>query len=608
MAVDPSKQFVSVKLPGMKGWNAFDDPSGIDDMELADAQNASYQHGFISRREGSHVLYERPDGETGDPLMLIIPETSDGIQYVIAVYENHFYLRDEVANDWVRINSVYVPTQTDLFYGYVNWQSGRGDDRVYLCNGVDDPARWDVTLSNANGAQLTGAATLVIDDATRFPDSGILAIKGVSGMFNEPYTSHDGTTFTLTNTLDQNVPDGASVTMEMVQKSDMEVGKVLQKNQRRLFIGNYYGGETVVAYSVQNDPEDFTVDDTIVGGGTETIADGNGEITGMHDFGAFLVIEKRDSLHAFSFQISDDLGSKLADIQPITSGEHLGPLDMGSTIKMDGQLMYPTTSAGFVALTPSTSGDNVSTQVDDLSEKIKPFIDASLNLDFSRAAATNNKIWWAVARIGAIQNTLVVMYDKSRDAWCRQVGWAIKDIANKDDEIIYLDVGTGQVVQIEDGTYSDNDNEYLMSLVLKRFDYGAMGNPKNQSVVYFQGLMTPASEFFIDIYFNEEGSLDKRTYQINKDTVGLQYTSQITDEQGAFVLGLPILGMASLEGIPDVSFYRGFLALPAKNAFFNIQPRFYGNRAAFWGLTGIAMNPELIPVVPKDMLINPITV
>lgn len=605
--VEPlQKPYVPIRLPGMGGWNSFLDASGIDDDQLADAQNVSYDNGFVSVREGSTLLYEKPDGESGDPLQLITAKTSDGIEYLIAIYANHFYVRHEVGDEWIRINQSYVPTETDLFYGDVNWNNGRGDDRLYVCNGVDNVARWDICLTEANGAQIAGASTLVVVDASRFPVAGTLVIQGASSTFTEAYSSHDGTTFTLTGTLSQNVSDGAGVTMDMIEKDTMEIGKHLEKNQRRLFIANYYGGETVVQYSVQNDPEDFSVDDTIAGGGTETIADGNGEITGMNDFGAFLVIEKEDSLHSFSFEIASDLGTKLAIINPLTSGEHMGPLDSGSTIKVEGKLYYPTRTNGFLSLTPSVSGDSISVTPEHLSGDIDPYVTDSIELSFARVASANKKTYWSVARVGATGNTIVLMFDELRKAWSRQIGWAVKDMTVKDNMVLYLDHSDGSVSEIDNGEFHDNNEEYLTSMLFKRFDYGEIGRPKSQSAVYMQGYMTTASEFYIDVYYNEDGVLGTQTYLINKDTEGIYFSSPITDEMGAFVLGEPILGMSRLRGIANLKAFRFYLGIDTRKTFYNIQARAYGTRSAFWGITGMAMNPEILPSIPKEFIVSPI--
>lgn len=604
----PDDKFISLRNPGSKGWNAFDEPAAVDDLELVDAQNISYDDGFIRPREGSTLLYEKPTGETGDSLQLIKAQTSDGVRYVIAVYANHFYVRHP-SGEWIRINNAYVPTETTRYYGNTAWNNGRGDDRLYVCNGVDDFMRWDMCVGIVDGAHTAGATTVTLEDGSRFPSGGgTLILKKASDgtFFTEAYTSRTGNVFTLTNTLDNNVDDGSVCATDMIQKGSMEVGKYLSKYQRRLVVANYYGGETVVWFSVQGDPEDFTLASTIAGAFTQTIADGNGEITGIHDFGQFLVIEKENSFHSLKLRIADDLGTKLAQVEPLSSGESIGPLSMMSTVKIMGSLYFPTRSNGFINIYPDASGDTASVSTKPLSQKIDPFLRKTIELSYSRGAASAHKAYWAVALNGATQNTLVLEYNVLRNTWTKHFGWAVKDILEIDNDVLYIDNSTGAVYKIENGEYNDNGNEYLSSASFKRFDYGEMGRPKSQDHIYVQGLMTPASQFFVDVFFNEDGVLGKQTYQIDINTTGLYFSQPITDEQGNFILGQPILGMASLAGIPGVRQFRCYLALDITKAFYNIQPRVYGTRTAFWGITGMAMNPQLLPITPQGFVVSPL--
>jgi len=465
--------------------------------------------------------------------------------------------------------------------------------------------RWDICVNTAASAQASGLDTLTVVDGSRFPATGTLIISGASSVFTEAYTSRSGNLFTLTNTLNQNVASGASVTLDMVQKASMEVGKHLSKHQRRLIVANYYGGETVVFGSVQADPENFALASTIAGAFTQTIADGNGEITGIHDFGQFLLIEKEDSLHSLKFQISADLGTKLTVVQPLVLGDSLGPLDVGATALVLNSLYYPTRSNGFVSMNPATSGDSVSTVPTLLSQDIDPYL-KTIDLSYARKGVSDNKIYWSVARKGATQNTIVLEYDLLRKKWSKYTGWAVKDFAEKGGEVLYLGLGDGAIYQINNDSFNDANNEFSSSASFKRMDYGEIGRTKSQSVVYLQGYMTVASNFYVDVFFNEDGVLFKQTYQINKDTTGLYFSSPITDATGAFILGNPILGMSSLEGIANLSVFRCYLGISMVKSFFNLQVRVYGSRAAFWGVTGMAMNPEINPTVPSGFLVAPI--
>lgn len=694
MSIKPNDKYLSLRNPGSKGWNSFDEPASIDDLELVDVQNMVYDNGFLAPRPGANREYTKPSGESGDPLQLIKAETSDGVRYTIAVYANHFYIRNTDVDLWARINTKFVPVETTRRYGNVNWQNGRGDDRLYLCNGVDDFIRWDVCMSQLNGAIASSATSLIVDDGSRFPTPASYTASGVntgteeitiathpfvtgdlvfldapsgapgglthggiyfaikvsttvvklatsyanaiagtainltsagsgtikiysgisilvvadgSNTIQVGYTARSSNTFTLSGTAGTAMADNAIVTLEMRPKPAMELGKYVGKFQRRLIVANYYGGETVFWGSVQADPEDFTLASTIAGAFTQTLADGNGEITGVHDFGQFFVVEKQDSIHAVKLEIASDLGTKLVVVEPVISGQSVGPLGMQSTSKVMNRLFYPTSTNGFMSLSPTTSGDSTSVGVKSLSLKIDPYISSQIELAYSKVAATSNKIYWAVALTGATQNTLVLEYDILRDAWTKHFGWGASDLLEIGGEVQFLEIGTGDVWQLDNGAYNDAGQEYLASASFKRFDYGEIGKPKSQDVIYLQGYMTTASEFFVDVFFNENGVLGKQTYRINKDTTGISFTDSLTDEMGAFILGDPILGMASLSGIAGLRMFRCYLGINVSKGYYNIQPRVYGTRAAFWGITGMAMNPEILPITPFGFIVAPET-
>lgn len=591
-----------------KGWNVFDDSSMIDDGEVAEIKNATFDGGFISPRKGSELVTAKPDGESGDPLQVIVAKTSDGLEYLVTIYDNHFYLWHDDNEEWLRINQTYVPAETDLPYGYVNWNNGRGDDRLYGCNGVDNYFRWDPCVTTSSGTNSLGATTFTVTDGTRFPSTGTLVIKGSGTEFTEAYTARVGNVFTLTNTLDETVPDGSSVTIMMVEKSAIETGKVVAKHQSRLFSMNYYGGETTIWYSVQGDPEDFSTGTGIEDAGTDVLSDGNGEIKGAHDFGEFLVIEKEDSYHAFKFVISDDLASKLSQIVPILSGQSIGPLSQLSTIKIQNTLMYPTRTQGFLSAIPTLSGTNTGVNLTILSQKIQPYVKQSVDYDSCRGIGFDQKAIWAVAIEGGSANTIILIYDILRNAWTKiERSWAVKDWAYKDKKLYYLDNSTGSIYQVFTEGYNDNNNPYLTEFYTKRFDFGIMARPKVQDLIYVQGFMTPMTDLFVDVLFNESGTLQKQTFQINKDTENLLMSSPITDTSGNLIPGNVILGWVSINKIGNLSFFRCYLGINIGNGYYNLQCRVYQNKAAFFGVTGMAFNPKEADLIPAEAVISPIT-
>lgn len=588
------------------GWNTYDDPSNIADIELVDINNMIYDGGILQLRQGISLLYEKPDGETGEPLQLIVPKTSDGVEYLIAIYANHFYLRHDVNDEWLRINQTFVPVETERYFGNTNWNNGRSDDRLYGCNGVDDFFRWDMCVSTVNGAATAGATTITIDDATRFPSSGTIVIKGVSSTFEEPYTSKTGNQLNLTNTLNENVSDGASIACAVLQKASMEVGKIVSKFSGRLITANYYGGETTIWYSVTSSPEDFTTGSNVTDASTIVISDGNGEITGFHDFGEFGVIEKEDSFHRFDIKVSSDLGSKLDNIVPIGSGASIGPISYQSTVKIDNKLMYPSRLNGFISVDPTISGGQSSIQKTFLSQKIHNFV-SRLNYDVCRSVVFENKVLWSVALPGSDIPIAILVYDNLRGSWTKIENKSVVDFATKDKQVLFLERGTGNIYRLFDESYNDNNDYYSAYFLSKRYDYGVLAVPKVNDKVYIQGYMTQSSEFFIDVLFNEAGSLGQQTFRINTSTDGVLVSNPVIgSEMGAFLLGNIEMGGVQLSHVGGVVFFRCYLSVSNRLGFYNLQLKGYSSKEAFWAITGISFNPEQSADIPNTMVVSPI--
>lgn len=589
------------------GWNSNDDPTIIADTEIAEAKNIVFDNGFLSPREGSSLEIEKPSGEAGDPLQLIIAKTSDGVEFFIAVYANHFYVYHDTNEEWIRINTTFVPTETTLRYGWVNWNNGRGDDRLYFCNGVDSVGRWDMVTASVSGNQSAGATTLLLDDATRFPASGTIVIKGSSGEFIEAYTSKTNNTLNLTNTLNEAVSNEMSVSIEVAEKSGMEVGKILVKHQSRLIIANYYGGEIVYNASVQEDPENFTVADTIAGAYVQDLPDGNGEITASVSFGKFLLMCKEDSLHSLTQEVSEDLVAKLIVRDPILTGESIGPISQDSIVRIGNALYYPTNSNGFVYLYPTATGNAQSASYKAISSKINNYVTKSVNYNNCRSAVFDNKAIWAVALDDATENTILLIYDTIRNAWSRAENLSVQDFGMKGNLLYYL--GTdGNLYQLFNGNYYDTEGEtnnpYLVDVLLKRFDFGKLSQPKTEDLIYIQGYLTPATEFFVDVLFNEGGILDQQSFTININTPRLIVSEPLTDALGQLLPGALPMGWVILSEIGNLSFFRCYLGIKKGNGFFNLQLRIRSNKEAFWGITGIGFNPELSPVTPNYMVID----
>ena len=605
MSQAQGKQWLNIKNFGLKGLNFFDEPSSVDDSELIDGYNFSIDGGFLSPSLGSTLLTAKPDG-AGNPLQLIIARTSDGVTYKIGVYDDEFYLYHPDNEEWIKINQTYDPTETTLHYGWVNWNNGRGDDRLYVCNGVDDMARWDICVDTIATTAAAGAATVTLTDGTRFPaGGGTLILKADDGsFFTEAYTSRTGNVFTLTGTTSKDITAGASATLDMIQKASMAVGKILVKSQNRLFVSNYYGGEVVVSYSVVFDPEDFTVTAGNTDGDIVSLTDGYGEIKAIHEFGSFLIVEKEDS--AYRLEIKLDVNAdaeKLTAITPVLSGQSLGTLSQQATVKTpDNRLAYPTRTNGFLSMSPAGTGNTTSVVPQTISQNIQPYI-TNLFFDDCKGVVFDQKLIWSVGLPNSSANSIVLIYDLLRNAWSIRKNWAVKDWGYDNGDLFYMDVANGDIIQVFTPTYDDRNEPYEVKAYSKRFDFGVPAVPKTEDYVYVQGIIDSTSDFYIDVLMNEAGILRTQTYRINKSVEGIFLTQVPMAAAGQFIRGLSILG-----GITDseLSFFRCYLPIDIRKGWYNLQVVVRSNHEAFWAVTGLAYNPVQEQMIPAEYVIEPI--
>lgn len=593
--------WLDIRKPGLGGLNTIADPSEVGDNDCTDIINMVFDSGVASPRRGSVLWASKPSAETQDPLQTMVPGTSDGLKYVIVIYGNNFYLRDETNDRWIKLNHTYTPVETTLYYGNISWNNGRGDDRQYFCNGVDNFARWNICLDFLASNHSAAATTVTLVDASRFASSGTLVVNDGSTEITATYVSKSGNVLTLSGTLGTAMTSGSSVTVEMVEKSGMEKAKIINRWQRRLVVANRYGGETNFYYSVVDDPEDFTVGGNTADGGFFQLSDGNGGLTGLHDFGTYLLLEKRDSLTQFSFQLNPDLDSKLDKVEPLISGFSMGPLNPESSIKVLNSLYYPTDSNGITVLNPRVTGSQASTLVEHISAKIFTYVNG-LNFDTARVAFADQKVFWACATSSI--NNLVLMYDLIRQAWTKFDSWPAKDVFSKDDEFYYLSRINGNIYKGLTGQ-NDADVPYLASFSTKRYNFGRPSMPKTADAVYIEGYMTDATEFFVDVIYNELGRLGKITFTINDDTEGLYFAPVNLDALGQFPMELIPLGIIPDSQVGTVGIFRGYLSIPNRLAFYNLQLRFYSISAnSLWSLTGYAVNPNMELAISPLMRID----
>jgi len=598
-----SDNFQDILSPGLAGWVDFVESDAIPDNASPEVNNIVYDGGHVSPRLGSKLLAAKPD-TIKKPLQLIEAGTSDGIEYIIGVYENDFFLFHPEIQDWQQINHTFTPSEIDIYYGYVSWNNGRAQDYMYACNGVDSFVKWHMATTIVDGDQADSVTTVNVIDATRFPSAGTVVFKSGGNEFTWAYTSKTATTLVGAVPTGTALLDGEAVTMMLVEMSGMQKGKVLGKHGGRLFVMNRFGAEIAGYYSQLNNPEGFA-GSGISASSSFVISDGNGEITGFEDYGRFAVILKEDSVHTFEIIVSEDLGSKLDKIQPVISGTSIGPLSQPATIKLRNRIMYPTSTEGIMSLDPLTSGDSTGSAINVISQNIQTYVTEAVSFTTCRASSYRQNALWAVSDPKGSGNIEVLVYDMLRNVWSKFTGWAVKDWARFNNRIFYMENGSGNLYEGFTPSFDDNNNPIEVEFYTKRYNFGVISRPKINDMVYVQGYITSATDLFVDVLFNEGGLLNTQTFKITKNAKGVLVSESLTDAFGQGTLGTIALGYIRSAQIGDVSFFRTYLGVDISKGYYNIQLRFRSNKATWWAVTGIGFNPKTNVATDSNMVLSP---
>lgn len=600
----PDKQkFLSFRNIGKGGINDFDDPQDIQDTEVVDAQNMIFD-GAAEVRPGSFLMWDKPSGETNAFLCAFDARTSDGLQYVIAVYAPNFYIRDEVNNQWIKINGSYTPplANISLMYSYINWNAGRGADVLYACNGTDDFIKYPIGMTTITTIIVPGTTDVTVADASYLPATGTLVLQDTSGIpYSFPYSSKTGNVIFFTTPSTNSVAIGAGAVLGISNVPAMAKGKVLARHQRRLFVANYYGGESNVKYSNTELPEDFSTGSGVTKGGALTITDGNGGITLMTDFGDYLIFAKEDSAVHFEINYNANLDAKLDNIFPVISDKSLGPINVWSTIKKNKTVYYPTATEGILALNPIATGNSTSLDAAVKSKNIQSLY-KDLNFSNSRTTTFLNKILWSCA--SNVANDTVLVYDTLRDYWTKFNNWNVKDWVLHNSMLLFASRIDGKFYQaFLPMIQTDNDTPYTSFFQSKEYDFGEPSLPKTGMYLYVQGLIGSTTKLYVDVFMTQGDKQKMGTYLI--DGAGL-LVSKVTPEALAMVmLGVSIMGMGSSLDLDNLGIYRAYLALPIRDGYYTLSFRPYSKAAGdYWSMTGFGHNPELVTQVPSGMTIG----
>jgi hypothetical protein len=491
-------------------------------------------------------------------------------------------------------------------YGYTNWNAGVSADVLYMGNGTESAINWQISVAFVSTLATAGATSLIITDASKFPATGIIVIKEANTA--EIYTTYSAKTVnTLTvPALAANVGAGACVTFQIMPVSTIPKGKIFTKYQGRLIVANQAGGESSVFASKVVEATNFTYGTAADDPYTQVITDGTGGISGIDNFGEYLVIEKEDSIHKMLTTTAlDSSGAsyKKIEVQPVATDVSMGPIQPWARIKKNNLLYYATNTEGILAINPDITGSQMSIQTSILSQPIQPLV-FSLNMDDTRTTAFNQKILWSAAT-GAVSDTILA-YDLNRLIWTRFNNWPVRDWLRHDKKLYFVSRVDNNVYQCFTDSNIDGYTPYETYAVTKRFDFGQSSMPKTMNKVFATGYISNNETLYFDAILVTGNQIITIPYKL--DGNGDYSVTSIPMALAMAMMGVPTFGNVSIDPVNDLlGIFRIYLAIPNKFGFYTIQLKFYSSvQGTDWGVTGIGFSPIAEVRAPEQLTIGAI--
>jgi hypothetical protein len=419
------------------------------------------------------------------------------------------------------------------------------------------------------------------------------------------YYNKSGNVINLTAAVGTANPIGSTVTSLITDRPGVKKGKVMVNWQARLAIANFSpGGENVLWLSRISEPEDYIIATAdISSGGNQIFQDGFGGIMDLQNFGDFLVVAKQDVIYRFLFIQNQDLSAQFAQVTPIISGLGMGPIAPHTAVKALNSVYYPTTSSGFVSLSPVSSGATSSTGLSVISFSINNYIQNNLNFSNTVSTFFRNKLFWtATSTTGA---NAVMVYDTVRAAWTKFDSWNPSDLFVFNNLMYYMSSFDGGIYQALVG-YTDNSNPYYAYFNTKMNSLGQPGLPKVADAYYVEGYMTQSTTLYADVLYNEKGRLYYETYQLMSNTPGFYFSNVSITALGQTPINQSILDSLEPSQVGQLGIFRGYLSLDNSHAFYAVQVKFYSKDPnSVWFISGHGIAPEYQNVIPATMRVDP---
>lgn len=494
-------------------------------------------------------------------------------------------------------------TITDSASGFVT--AGFAIGNVIKVSGTQDNNR-NFTITNV------AAGTITVSETTVLEASG------------SPFTleAQGPKTLNLSGTVGQDVPLGSTVTVPIVDALSVPAGSVFLKALGRLFVANAQGAENTLHYSVSGNPEDYTVSTNVNSGGFYTVYKGKGGILGMSDYGQFILIEKIDILSQFAFNIASDNSGFIVEVNPVISGDGIGPTSSSEILNYMNQIYYPTVGEGIVSFSPSTTGTSTTSGLQLLSQKINNVVTELFDFSLSRTAGLAQKLYWlcALPTVGVPVNVnnLVLVYDLVRaeqnptgSAWTVFDNWNAADLKAVNGLLYYVSLADGAVYEAYQG-YQDavdgNPVPYTTLATSKRFNLNSPATLMRTVYVYIEGIVALGTTFYVRTLYGENGALGSQSYAISGSNTTLT-SANFIGGLGAFVLDSPVLGgvdLPTLQSLQNPLFFRAYLEISQAYREHNVQVEAFSvAMGSQYGISTIVLVTVPEPSIETQLVLSP---
>lgn len=510
----------------------------------------------------------------------------------------------------VLIGSTITDTMTNLL-GIVQNPSVTSGTQVALSPG-------DQTLiSNFTYASLASNSI----DITPGASVASLVIAGTSSPA-ATYTNPNNI-ITISGTVGVNIANGAAITNQIIPVPTIPRGNrfamsMAQGGGYRMFVAGVPSLENKLLYSQAYDPTASVGTQELFSGGSGTltagfmpIIDGEGGIEDLIDFGQFLGILKSNALVQGYFVIDTTDDTISFNVNPTIYGESIFPVgshlfpNSAVNIVVENSLYIPTVAQGIYKYTPSSTGSQLSTTITPFSDNvISLFTSLMVSFGIGRVEFYNRQLIYLCSSIPGINN-LTLVYDFIWNAWTiwdnlnavdiKEYGGLFYFLCNDDGGLYYFDNTSFQDFR------SNQPVPYTTYLYTKRYDFGKPANVKQQSLAMIQGYIMGNTKLYVDVLYNENGSLAAATYLI--DGSNTNYCDQIPIYgPGRISLGLNPIGGAQ---VGTIGAFRVYLDLSFGVGAHVVQFKMYSvDIGSNWGVTGVSVNPDLNEVVPTQKIIS----